>query len=104
MRNECSLPYSTLIKGRYKLLKIPFGLKISEDIFQKKIEKINIKNCKVAVTIADDIKVYRNNNMHDLHLHEAMERIRRVGIKLNYDMHSSPNCIASLVMCTTQKV
>ena len=35
--------------------------------------------------IADDIQVFRTDDKHDLHLHKAMERTRKAGIKLNYD-------------------
>ena len=43
------------------------------------------ERCKGAIPIADDIKVYGTENTHDMHLHEAMERARSAGIKLNYD-------------------
>ena len=60
---------------------MPFGLKMSQDIFQK----INqtYEKCKEAVGIADDIQVFGNDSTHDLHLHEAMKRTRRADIKLN---------------------
>ena len=63
---------------------MPFGLKMSEDSFQKKTDQ-TYEKCKGAVGIADDIQVFGNDNTHDLHLHEAMDRTRRAGIKLNYD-------------------
>ena len=41
-------------------------------------------NCHGAIGIADDITVYgKKEKEHDLHLHEAMERTRKAGIKLN---------------------
>ena len=41
--------------------------------------------CKGAFAIADNIQVYGNDTNHDMHLHEAMERTRQAGLKLNYD-------------------
>ena len=63
---------------------MPFGLKMAEDVFQKKIDQVFV-NCKGAVGIADDTQVFSTDDYHDLHLHEAMERMRKAGIKLNYD-------------------
>ena len=57
---------------------------MSQDDFQKKIDHIYEK-CRRAVGIVDDIQVFGSDQTHDLHLHEAMERTRRAGIKLNYD-------------------
>ena len=59
-------------KGRYKFLRMPFGLKMSQDIFQK----INqtYEKCKGTIGIADDIQVFHIENTHDLHLHETMKR------------------------------
>ena len=67
---------------------------MSQDIFQKKIDQ-TYEKCKGAVGIADDIQVFGNDNTHDLHLHEAMDRTRRAGIKLNYD-----KCIVKSKSCS----
>ena len=80
-------------KGRYKFLCMPFGLKMSQDIFQK-IDQ-TYEKCKGAVGIADDIQVFGSDQTHDLHLHEAMERTRKAGIKLNYD-----KCIIKSSSCS----
>ena len=80
-------------KGRCKFLRMPFGLKMSQDIFQKKMDQA-CERCKGAVGITDDIQVFGNDNTHDLHLHEAMERTRRIGIKFNYD-----KCIVKYKSC-----
>ena len=69
---------------------MPFGLKMSQDIFQKKIDQ-TYEKYKGPVGITDDIQVSGNDNTHDLHLLEAMERTRRERTngenKLNYDNH-----------------
>ena len=58
-------------KGRYRFLRMPLRLKMSQDIFHKKIDQ-TYEKCKGAVGIAYDIQVLRNDNTHDLHLHEPM--------------------------------
>ena len=61
-----------------------YGMKRSQDIYQKKMDQAFDK-CKDVFEIADDIQVYGNDTNHDMHLHEAMKRTRQVGLKLNYD-------------------
>ncbi|CAB3991427.1 transposon Tf2-1 poly [Paramuricea clavata] len=69
--------------GRYRFLRMPFGLRMSQDVFQFKIDE-TYRNCPGATGIADDITVHgRDESNHDLHLHDAMERTRMAGIKLN---------------------
>ena len=71
-------------RGRYRYKHLSYGLNCLQEIFQKKMDQ-NLERCKGAIPIADDIQVYGIENTHDLHLHEAMERARSAGIKLNYD-------------------
>ncbi|XP_035676225.1 uncharacterized protein K02A2.6-like [Branchiostoma floridae] len=69
--------------GRFKFNRLPFGLKVSQDVFQRKIDE-TYRGCKGAIGIADDIQVYgKTDDDHDFHLHEAMEKTRQAGIKLN---------------------
>ena len=63
-----------------KVSQIPFGLKMSQDIFQKKIEQ-TYENHKGAVGIAEDIQVSGHDRKQVLHLCEAMERTRRADVK-----------------------
>ena len=65
---------------------MPFDLKMSEDIFQKKIDQ-TYEKCKGAAGIADDIQVFGSDQTRDLHLYEAMESTRKAGFKLNYDKY-----------------
>ena len=51
--------------------------------------------CKGAFAIADDIQVYGNDTNHDMHLHEAMEKTKQAGLKLNYD-----KCVIKTKSCT----
>ena len=70
--------------GRYKFLRMPFGLGMSQDIFQRKIDQ-TYENCKDAVGIADDVQVFGNEKTHDRNLHDAMECTRKAAIKLNFE-------------------
>ena len=62
---------------------MPYGMKSSKDIYQKKRDQEFVK-CKGYFAIVDDMQVYDNNTNHDVHLHEAMEGTRQAGLKLNY--------------------
>ena len=73
---------------------MPYGMSSSQDIYQKKMDQVFDK-CKGAFAIADDIQVYGNDTNHDMHLHEAMERTRQAGLKLNYD-----KCVIKTKSCT----
>ena len=71
--------------GRYRFLRMPFGLRMSQDVFQFKIDE-TYRNCFGANGIADDITVHgRDESNHDPHPHDAMERTRMAGIKLNQE-------------------
>ena len=63
---------------------MPFGLRMSQDIFQQKIDQ-TYENCKGGVGINDDVQAFRNEKIYNRNLHEAMEFTRKAGIKLNFD-------------------
>ena len=67
---------------------------MSQDIFQKKIDQ-TYKKCKGVAGMAYDIQAYGNDNTHDFHHHEAMERTRSTGIKSNYE-----KCIVRSKFCS----
>ena len=94
---ESSYMYLTTFNtpfGRYRFLRMPFGLRMSQDVFQQKIDE-TYRNCAGTVGIADDIQVYgTSEHDHDIHLHEAMERTRKSGIKLNAD-----KCVVKTTQC-----
>ena len=69
--------------GQYRFLRMPFGLRTSQDIFQFKIDE-KYHDFLGAIRIADDVTVYgKSDKEHDLHPHETVERSRQAGIKLN---------------------
>ena len=69
--------------GKYKFERLPFGVKTSQNTFQKKVDETYYA-CRGAVGIVDDILVYGTESNFDLHLHEVMEATRQASIKLNY--------------------
>ena len=80
-----------------------FGLRMSQDIFQWKIDQVYV-NCRGAVGITDDVQVFDNEKTQDRYLHEAMEGTRKVGIKPNCDKCIiKTKCFRFLVGYTVQK-
>ena len=91
--------------GKYKFERLLFGVKISQNTFQRKVDETYYA-CRDAVGIADDILVCGTESNFDLHLHEVMEATRQVGIKLNYDkcIMKTKVFVVFLEMFTLQQV
>ena len=70
--------------GKYKFERLPFGVKTSQNTFQRKIDIIYYA-CRGAVGLAEDILIYGTESKFELYLHEVMEATRQADIKLNYD-------------------
>ncbi|GFS26773.1 transposon Ty3-I Gag-Pol polyprotein [Elysia marginata] len=71
--------------GRYKFLRMPFGLKMSQDIFQSKIDQ-TFEGCSGVIGIADDIVVSgKTEKEHDENLRKMIQRCEETGLKLNPD-------------------
>ncbi|CAB3999905.1 Hypothetical predicted protein [Paramuricea clavata] len=79
--------------GRYRFLRMPFGLRMSQDVFQLKIDE-TYRNCRGATGIADNITVNGGDESNH-NLHDAMERTRMAGIKLNQE-----KCIIKTSECS----
>ena len=45
----------------------------------------SFERCNGAIPIAGDIQVIGTDDNHDMHLHEAKEKVRSAGIKLNFE-------------------
>ena len=58
--------------GRCKFLRMPLGLRMSQDIFQRKIDQA-YENCRSTVGKADDVQVFGNEKTHDRNSLEALE-------------------------------
>lgn len=70
-------------EGRFRFLRMPFGLRMSQDIFQKKIDQ-TFEGCQGVIGIADDIVVFgKTEQEHDQNLHEMIKRCVETGLKLN---------------------
>ncbi len=69
--------------GRYRFKRMPFGLRMSQDIFQAKIDQ-TFEGCAGVVGIADDIVIFgRTVEEHDRHLRGMLRRCLETGLKLN---------------------
>ena len=69
--------------GRYRFLRMPFGLRMAQDVFHHRIDQL-IEGCPGVTGIADDIVVFgRTEEEHDANLHTLMERCVAKGLNLN---------------------
>ncbi|XP_022099493.1 uncharacterized protein LOC110984016 [Acanthaster planci] len=69
--------------GRYRFRRLPFGLKVSQDIFQEKMDMI-LEQCPGTLGIADDVAVFGATvEEHDKHLHNLMHVARKYGLIFN---------------------
>ena len=69
--------------GRFRWLRLPFGLNVSSEIFQRKLLEA-ISGLSGVICIADDIIIYGSNDAeHDLNMENFLKRCRDTGIKLN---------------------
>ena len=69
--------------GRYCFQRLPFGLCVSQDIFQQHMDRI-IDGLPGCVCIADDIAIVgKTEEEHDRNLRQLMERAHREGLVFN---------------------
>ena len=69
--------------GRYRFLRLPFGLKLAQDVFQKRINKTfqDIPGIKI---VADDILIFSTTmEQHNAILRKPFDRARKYGVKFN---------------------
>ena len=71
--------------GRYRYLRLPFGLKSSQDEFQRKVDEC-FEHLPGVVALVDDILVYgRSHAEHDQALRKVLVKARETGLKFNRD-------------------
>nr|XP_023660029.1 uncharacterized protein K02A2.6-like [Paramormyrops kingsleyae] len=71
------------IFGRYRFLRLPFGLKSAQDEFQRKVNE-TFEGLQGVTAIVDDILIYGGSKEeHDKNLHAMLQRSRERGVKLN---------------------
>ena len=69
--------------GRYCWKRLPFGLTVSQDIFQARMDDI-LEGLEGVVSIADDICVFGSTEAeHDERLHRLMSRAAEAGLVFN---------------------
>ena len=69
--------------GRYCFTRLPFGLCVSQDLFQKHMDR-NTEQCEGVMGISDDVTVYgETEEQHDQLLARFMQVTRNKGLMLN---------------------
>ena len=62
---------------------MPFGLVMSQDVFQQRMDMI-IGDCTGALALIDDVIIHgKNKDEHDLNLRKLMETSRTAGLAFN---------------------
>ena len=85
---------------------MPFGLKMSQDIFQARIDQL-VEGLAGVVAIADDIVIFRaTQEEHDENLRRLLARCREHGLKLNPDKSpiSRPEVRFYGIICSAEGV
>ena len=69
--------------GRYCYKRMPFGLNLSQDVFQERMDNI-LEHCPGTISIADDIGVFGSSEGdHDENLHNLMRVAQAHGLIFN---------------------
>lgn len=69
--------------GRFCFQRMPFGLVMSQDVFQQRMDQI-LEKCRGAIGIADDVVVYgKDEKEHDDNLHHLMKVAKDHGLIFN---------------------
>ena len=70
--------------GRYRFLRLPFGLNLSQDVFQEKNHIL--KQCPGTISIADYVGVFgRTEDEHNANLHQLMRTAQKHDLVFNGD-------------------
>ncbi|XP_042148029.1 uncharacterized protein K02A2.6-like [Ixodes scapularis] len=77
--------------GRYRWLRLPFGLAVSSEIFQKRLQSA-LDGLDGVLCVADDILVFgvgeaesEARQDHDKKLESLLQRCEKIGVRLNRD-------------------
>ena len=81
--------------GRYCWLRLPFGLNVSQDIFQSRMDQ-HLDGLTGVVSIADDIVVFgESEEDHDRNLTNLMKQAERKGLVFNSKKcHIKQSCVS----------
>ena len=71
--------------GRYRYLRLPMGIRSSQDIFQRKVDEM-LEGLLGVTSICDDILVFgRTRAEHDSNLEKVLQKSRDSGLRFNPD-------------------
>ncbi|WP_419629159.1 reverse transcriptase domain-containing protein, partial [Thiolapillus sp.] len=71
--------------GRFRFKRLPFGLNLSQDAFQRSMDRILIQ-CPGTIGITDDVIVHgKDEEDHDKNLHHLMQVAQKCGLVFNID-------------------
>lgn len=71
--------------GRYKFLRMPFGISSASEIFHKRLYE-QFDDIAGTILFIDDLLVFgESKEIHDKRLRQVLERCRQINIKLNKD-------------------
>ena len=71
--------------GRYRYLRLPLGIRSSNDIFQRKVDEM-LEGLLGVTSICDDILVFgRTRAEHDSNLEKVLQKSRDSGLRFNPD-------------------
>ena len=68
--------------GRYRYLRLPFGLHSSAEVFEKRVEQL-FGDLNVAIYFDDIAVAGRTQEEHDANLRKLLSRAREVNVKFN---------------------
>lgn len=69
--------------GRYCFRRLPFGLSVSQDLFQQAMDSI-LEHCEGVIGKADDLTVFgKTKAEHDKNLHNLLKTAERYGLVFN---------------------
>ena len=71
--------------GRYRFLRLPFGLNLSQDVFQERMDLI-LEQCPGTISTTYDLGVFgRTEEEHNANLHQLMRAAQKHGLIFNGD-------------------
>ena len=102
--NSSYLTTFQTVHGRFRWLRLPFGLSVSAEIFGKKLLEA-LDGLQNVVCIADDVVIHgKNVEEHDKYLGKFIERCKFKGIVLNPEkLELRKNRISFMGHCITEK-
>ena len=71
--------------GRYRYLRLPMGIRSSQDLFQRKVDE-TFESLPGVTSICDDVLVFgRTRTEHDRNLRNVLAKSRETGLRFNPD-------------------